>query len=50
MAGAGSVLLVLPVKNAVRTAERVDEGDTVSVAMCVAPRGGRQANGTGRTC
>jgi hypothetical protein len=41
---------VLPVKNAVRKAERVDEGDTVSVAMRVAPRGGRQANGTGPTC
>jgi Domain of unknown function (DUF1905) len=41
---------VLPVKNAVRRAERVDEGDTVSVAMRVAPRGGRQANGSGRTC
>jgi hypothetical protein len=41
---------VLPVKNAVRKAERVDEGDTVSVAMRVAPRGGRQANGTGPSC
>jgi len=41
---------VLPVKDAVRKAERVDEGDTVAVAMRVAPRGRRQANGTGPTC
>jgi hypothetical protein len=41
---------VLPVKNAVRTAERFGEGDTVAVAVSVAPRGGRQANGTGRAC
>jgi len=41
---------VLPVKDAVRKAERVAEGDTVTVAMSVAPRGGRQANGTGPTC
>ena len=41
---------VLPVKDRVRKAERVGEGDTVLVAMSVAPRGGRQANGTGRTC
>ena len=27
-------------------AEGVDEGDTVTVAMRIAPRGGRQANGT----
>ncbi|OZM83940.1 DUF1905 domain-containing protein [Pseudonocardia sp. MH-G8] len=38
---------VLPVKDAVRRAEDVDQGDTVAVAMSVAPRGGRQANGTG---
>jgi hypothetical protein len=41
---------VLPVKNAVRKAEQVVEGDVVEVGMSVAPRGGRQANGTGRTC
>jgi hypothetical protein len=41
---------VLPVKNAVRKAEAVVEGDVVEVGMSVAPRGGRQANGTGPTC
>ena len=41
---------VLPLKTAVRRAERVGEGDAVVVAMSVAPRGGRQANGTGPTC
>jgi hypothetical protein len=41
---------VLPVKIAVRRAEGVVEGDTVVVGMSVAPRGGRQANGTGPTC
>jgi hypothetical protein len=40
---------VLPVKQAVRRAERVDEGDTVAVAPTVAPRGGRAANRSGRT-
>jgi hypothetical protein len=40
---------VLPVKDKVRKAERVLAGDTVTVAMAVEPRGGRQANGTGRT-
>ncbi|MBV9097840.1 MAG: DUF1905 domain-containing protein, partial [Frankiaceae bacterium] len=39
---------VLPVKKHVRDAERFGEGDTVTVAMSVAPRGGRAANGTGR--
>lgn len=39
---------VLPVKNVVRKAEQVGVGDAVGVAMSVAPRGGRQANGTGR--
>jgi hypothetical protein len=39
---------VLPVKNDVRARERFGEGDTVKVAMSVAPRGGRAANGTGR--
>ena len=41
---------VLPVKLAVREGERIGEGDTVSVAMSIAPRGGRQANGVGPTC
>jgi len=41
---------VLPVKAAVRKAEGVGEGDDVTVALSVAPRGGRQANGTGPTC
>ena len=41
---------VLPVKTAVRRAEQVDEGDVVAVAMSIAPRGGRQANGTGPAC
>jgi hypothetical protein len=40
---------VLPVKKAVRTQERCDDGDLVTVAMSVAPRGGRAANGTGPT-
>jgi hypothetical protein len=41
---------VLPVKVAVRRAEHIGDGDSVHVAMSVAPRGGRQANGTGPTC
>lgn len=41
---------LLPVKAAVRTREDFGDGDTVSVALSIAPRGGRQANGTGRTC
>ena len=40
---------VLPVKAAVRKAEGVGEGDTIAVAVRVAPRGGRAANGGGRT-
>lgn len=36
---------VLPVKNDVRTRERFGEGATVTVAMSVAPRGGRAAGG-----
>jgi hypothetical protein len=35
---------VLPVKQLVRKAERIDEGDTVAVALAIAPRGGRPAN------
>jgi len=38
----------LPVKKDVRVRERIAEGDTVTVAMSIAPRGGRAANGTGR--
>lgn len=41
---------VLPLKVAVRRAERIDLGDTVEVRMRVAPRDGRRANGTGPTC
>jgi len=40
---------VLPVKKDVRARERFGDGDTVTVAMSVAPRGGRAANGTGPT-
>ena len=40
----------LPVKAAVRSREGIDDGDTVTVAMRIEPRGGRAANGTGRTC
>ncbi|WP_159902005.1 DUF1905 domain-containing protein [Ornithinibacter aureus] len=40
---------VLPVKQAVRTREQIDLGDTVTVSLSVAPRHGRAANGTGRT-
>lgn len=34
---------VLPIKSSVRTRERFGAGDTVTVAMSVAPRGGRAA-------
>ena len=37
---------VLPVKQLVRRAEDIEEGDTVAVGLDVAPRGGRPANGT----
>jgi len=40
---------VLPVRQAVRTREQIDLGDTVTVSLSVAPRHGRAANGTGRT-
>ena len=40
---------VLPIKRAVRTRESVGDGDTVTVAVRVAPRRGRAANGTGPT-
>jgi hypothetical protein len=40
---------VLPVKKDVRTREGFGDGDVVTVAMSVAPRGGRAANGTGPT-
>lgn len=36
---------VLPVKRDVRARERLDDGDVVAIAMSVAPRGGRAANG-----
>lgn len=38
---------VLPVKAAVRARESFGKGDTVTVTMTVAPRGGRAANGSG---
>jgi hypothetical protein len=41
---------LLPVKIAVRKRERFGDGDTVCVAMRIAPRGGRRANGTRPTC
>jgi hypothetical protein len=41
---------VLPVKSAVRDREQIGDGDTVTVAMSIAPRDGRQANGTAPTC
>ncbi len=40
---------MLPVRTDVRERERLGQGDAVTVAMSVAPRGGRAANGTGRT-
>ena len=40
---------LLPVKQHVRAQERIDDGDTVAVALRVSPRGGRAANGTGPT-
>lgn len=40
---------VLPVKTLVRTRENCGDGDTVTVAMSVAPRGGRAANDSGQT-
>lgn len=40
----------LPVKTAVRRGEGIGDGDTVGVALSIAPRGGRAANGTGRAC
>lgn len=41
---------LLPVKTAVRERERLGDGDIVTAAISIAPRGGRQANGTGPTC
>lgn len=40
---------VLPVRKDVRAQELFGDGDTVTVAMTVAARGGRTAKGTGRT-
>lgn len=41
---------VLPLKTAVRSREGLADGDAVTVGMTVAPRNGRAANGTRRTC
>ena len=41
---------VLPVKLAVRASEQLGDGDVVTVAMTIPPRGGRRANGAGPTC
>lgn len=41
---------LLPVKRMVRDRERVALGDTITVDMSIAPRGGRRANGFGPTC
>ena len=41
---------LLPVKNVVREREQIGDGDTVTVGMSVAPRGGRRANGSVPTC
>ncbi|WP_344422250.1 DUF1905 domain-containing protein [Pseudonocardia ailaonensis] len=41
---------VLPLKVAVRRAEGIGEDDTVDVAVAIAPRDGRAANGTGPAC
>ena len=38
---------LLPVRQSVRAQERFGDGDTVTVAVRIAPRGGRAANGTG---
>ena len=40
----------LPVKADVRRREGIGDNDIVTVAMSIAPRGGRQANGSGPTC
>lgn len=40
---------VLPVKVAVRRSEGFGEGDSITVAVSVAPRDGRAANGSGPT-
>lgn len=40
---------VLPVKTQVRKQEGFGDGDTVTVAISVAPRGGRAANSSGPT-
>jgi hypothetical protein len=41
---------LLPIKTAVREQEHIGDGDAVAAAMTIAPRGGRQANGTRPTC
>jgi hypothetical protein len=40
---------LLPVKAQVRAHEGFGDGDLVTIAMSIAPRGGRAANGTGPT-
>ena len=40
---------LLPVRKSVRAQEHFGDGDTVTVAVRIAPRGGRAANGTGPT-
>jgi hypothetical protein len=40
---------VLPVRTDVRRAEKFGDGDTVTVGLRVAPRGGRAASAPGRT-
>lgn len=37
---------VLPIKTSVRARERLDDGDLITVAVSIVPRGGRPANGT----
>ena len=39
----------LPVKKDVREREQFGDGDTVTVSMSIAPRGGRAANSLGRS-
>lgn len=41
---------LVPLKAVVRQREGIDAGDAVTVAMRIATRGGRRANGNGPTC
>ena len=36
----------VPIKHAVRRAEGIGAGDVVDLALCIAPRRGREANGS----